>query len=348
MLTASFQKRLMVFNEAGGTSRGVLHSKPSWFIRVKDENGSIGIGECSIIPGLSIDDSPKLERRIEEVCENINSYVDNYHSSLHEYPAIRFALETAFLGLKRQHPFNLIDSAFVNGEKPIVINGLIWMGQADKMLKRIDAKLEQGFSCLKLKVGAIDFESELSLLNHIRKRYSIDDLELRVDANGAFSSQDAAGKLDVLAQYGIHSIEQPIKAGQPEAMYELCRRTPLSIALDEELIGVNDIESKRVLLKSIQPQYIILKPSLLGGLKASDEWIDLAEIANIGWWATSALEANVGLNAIAQWVAAKNNPMRQGLGTGQVFSNNIESPLYLKGEELYYNPLAKWGNPFEE
>lgn len=348
MLKAQFVKRLMIFNEAGGTSRGVLHTKPSWFIKIENQTGAVGIGECSIIPGLSIDDKPLLEETISHVCEKINDYAFNYHKSLIDFPALQFALETALLGLEKQHPFELFEGDFAKGLKPVVINGLIWMGQADEMLKRIEAKLEQGFSCLKLKVGAIDFEQELSLLRHIRKRYSADTLELRVDANGAFSPKEALQKLDVLARFGLHSIEQPIKAGQHDFMSHLCRNTPLPIALDEELIGIRGMENKIDLLTTIQPQYIILKPSLLGGLAAADEWIDLAESAGIDWWATSALEANIGLNAIAQWVAVKNNPLRQGLGTGQVFSNNLKSPLYLIGEQLFYNPLVKWENPFDE
>jgi o-succinylbenzoate synthase len=347
MLKAEFVKRDLIFKEAGGTSRGVLHTKPSWFIRILDENGNCGIGECSIIPGLSIDDKPELEQKIREVCLNINTYAQNLHSSLINCPALRFAIEMALLDLSNTKPFNLFESDFANGDDAIIINGLIWMGEAKEMLRRINDKLKRGFKCLKLKVGAIDFEQELKLLANIRKHYSADELEIRVDANGAFSYSEAGEKLKRLAEYTIHSIEQPIKAGQVKEMNQLCINSPIPIALDEELIGISDYTAKKELLESIKPQYIILKPSLLGGFKASDEWIVLAEELNIQWWATSALEANVGLNAIAQWVYTKNNSLRQGLGTGQVFSNNIDSPLYLSGESLYYNPLQNWENPFK-
>lgn len=347
MLEARFIKRDLIFKEAGGTSRGVLHVKPSWFISIANEKGDIGIGECSVIPGLSIENLSELELKIKEVCNNINEYVLHLHSSLIQYPALRFALEMALLDLSNQKPFHLFDSSFVNGDSSIVINGLIWMGEADEMLKRINVKLKNGFKCLKLKVGAIDFNQELKLLASIRKHYSPADLEIRVDANGAFKANEAEEKLHRLSRYHIHSIEQPIKAGQIEQLKKLCENTPIPIALDEELIGIADFKSKKELLEAVSPQYIILKPSLLGGFKASEEWIKLAEVCNAQWWATSALEANVGLNAIAQWVYTKHNPLRQGLGTGQVFTNNVSSPLYLKGEQLFFNPQNNWENPFE-
>ncbi|MCU4156942.1 o-succinylbenzoate synthase [Carboxylicivirga sp. A043] len=346
MHKAEFVKRELEFKEAGGTSRGVLYTKPSWFIKITNEEGCSGIGECSIIPSLSLDDAPDLEDKIEEVCKNIDAYLLDFHSSLVAYPALRFAIEMALLDLSNKRPFHLFDSSFVKGDDSITINGLIWMGEAEEMLRRITHKLQSGFKCLKLKVGAIDFEQELSLLTTIRQHYSADDLEIRVDANGAFAAGEVEEKLQRLANFQIHSIEQPIKAGQIEEMHHTCQTSPIPIALDEELIGVSDYNDKKLLLESIKPQYIILKPSLLGGFSASDEWIELAEKLNVQWWATSALEANVGLNAIAQWVFTKNNPLRQGLGTGQVFTNNIESPLYLSGEKLFYQPKGVWENPF--
>lgn len=348
MYKAEYIKNVLQFNQAGGTSRGVLYTKPSWFIKISNNKGDFGIGECSIIPKLSIDDVPELEDKIAEVCENINDYSSNYHSRLKAYPALCFALEIAFKGIQNQSPYILFPSLFTANKKSIIINGLIWMGDTDEMLKRIEEKINLGFSCLKLKVGAIDFQQELALLKSIRQRFSSDDLELRVDANGAFSTDEALNKLSLLSQFDIHSIEQPIKAGQFEQMYQLCRKTPLPIALDEELIGISNILQKEHLISAIQPQYIILKPSLLGGWKASEEWINIAKNSNCGWWVTSALEANIGLSAIAQWTFMQDVSLRQGLGTGQVFSNNIESPLYLNGEELYYNPNFNWGNPFEQ
>ncbi|WP_430809287.1 MULTISPECIES: o-succinylbenzoate synthase [unclassified Carboxylicivirga] len=348
MLRASYIKRDLVFKEAGGTSRGVLLTKPSWFIRLENEKGDVGMGECSVIPGLSPDDTAELPEVIHQVCSNINNYCQNYHTTLRAYPALRFALETALKGLTQQSAYALFPSAFIEGKASIPINGLIWMGDHDTMLKRIEAKLRDGFSCLKLKVGAIDFEKELSLLKHIRQHYSRNDLELRVDANGAFAPENALERLEALSAYDIHSIEQPIKAGQWEAMHALCQQSPIPIAFDEELIGISDRADKESLLKDIKPQYIILKPSLIGGFQSADEWIALAQNHQIGWWATSALESNLGLSAIAQWVFQKNNPLRQGLGTGQVFTNNLTSPLFLKGEQLYYQPERMWSNPFSE
>ncbi|MCG8582779.1 MAG: o-succinylbenzoate synthase [Bacteroidales bacterium] len=347
MLKADFIKRDLIFKEAGGTSRGVLYTKPSWFIRICDKQGNVGIGECSIIPGLSVDDTLGLEQKIEEVCLHINRYEKDLHTSLINYPALRFAVEMALLDLSNEKQFHLFGSKFINGEDSIVINGLIWMGEPDEMLRRINEKLENGFQCLKLKVGAIDFGEELKLLEIIRNNYSSDELEIRLDANGAFEVDSAEKKLKQLSKFHIHSIEQPIKAGQAGDMSRLCETSPIPVALDEELIGINENNAKKELLKSISPQYIILKPSLLGGFKSCEEWIDIAEDLGIRWWATSALEANIGLNAIAQWVYTKNNILRQGLGTGQVFTNNIQSPLHLSGEKLFYNPKAKWENPFK-
>ena len=348
MLKAEYVKRILQFNRPGGTSRGVLYTKPCRFIKIEDSAGRTGIGECSIIPNLSRDDRPDLEEKIKEVCLNINTYATTYHTVLIDYPSLRFALETALQGLQNNDPHVLFPSDFTKGKQAVVINGLIWMGTAEAMLQDIDEKLSLGFSCLKLKIGAIDFNEELRLLQHIRKRFSPQTLELRVDANGAFSPDEALGKLEALAAFRLHSIEQPIRAGQWEEMHALCRKTPLAIALDEELISLSRLSDKQSLLNFVQAQYIILKPSLLGGLKASEEWIRLAEESNTGWWATSALESNIGLNAIAQWVYTMNNPLKQGLGTGRVFRNNIASPLKLKGEQLHYNPLAEWQNPFEK
>ena len=347
MYRAEYIKRILVFNEAGGTSRGTLYQKPSWFIKICDEKGRTGVGECSIIPGLSIDDTPGLEAKIQDVCIHINDYISNYHQSLKLYPSLRFAIEMALLDLKNKKPYELFPSDFTRGHASITINGLIWMGSADEMLKRIELKLQSGFTCLKLKVGAIDFDEELKILQTIRSRYSVRELELRVDANGAFSFNDALKKLEALSKYNLHSIEQPIKAGQVQEMHQLCKETPIAIALDEELIGIHDSGEKSELISSIQPQYIILKPSLVGGFQSAEEWIDAAENNHVGWWATSALEANIGLSAIAQWVFTKKNSMKQGLGTGQVFSNNIVSPLNLKGEQLYYEQGAKWDDPFD-
>ena len=346
MLKADFKKHIFQFKQPGGTSRGVLHVKSSWYIRVWDENdpACYGIGECSVLPGLSPDDRPDIETKLKEVCLDIENYASNASGLLADWPAIRFALECALLDLDNGGRKIVFPSEFTKGADSIAINGLIWMGEPEFMLKQIEAKLANGFTCLKMKIGAIDFDQELQILSGIRKRFSPDELALRVDANGAFQPDSCQEKLDQLAKYQIHSIEQPIMAGQWEAMAALCESTPLPIALDEELIGIVDRAEKEKMLKLIQPQYIILKPSLVGGFQSSDEWIELAERDNVGWWITSALEGNVGLNAIAQWTFVKNNPLPQGLGTGQVFTNNIDSPLWLEGERLKYNPAVEWAD----
>jgi len=348
MLKADFKKHIFQFKQPGGTSRGVLHVKSSWYIKVWDEMNPVcyGIGECSVLPGLSPDDRPDLEVKLQEVCKEIEHYASHASDLLADWPAIRFAVECALLDLRNGGQKTVFPSAFTKGVGSIAINGLIWMGEPEYMLEQIELKLARGFSCLKMKIGAIDFEQELRILTGIRKRFSCDQLELRVDANGAFQLDECLEKLERLSQCQIHSIEQPIKAGQWEAMASLCKRTPLPIVLDEELIGIVDRAEKKEMLKQIQPQYIILKPSLIGGFQASEEWIELAEGNNIGWWITSALEGNIGLSAIAQWTFVKNNPLPQGLGTGQVFINNIDSPLWLEGEQLRYNPAAEWAEPF--
>ncbi len=252
-------------------------------------------------------------------------------------------METALIDLKNQEQQGILfPSNFTSGTKGITINGLIWMGEKQFMFDQIKSKIESGYRCIKLKIGAISFAEEIALLDYIRSQFSASDIEIRVDANGAFMPKTALEKLNKLATFDLHSIEQPIKQGQEDEMAKLCELTPLPIALDEELIGIHTIDEKSKLLSTIQPQYIILKPSLVGGLAASEEWITIAENQNIDWWATSALESNIGLNAISQWVFTKSNPMPQGLGTGQLFINNIDSPLYLKADELYYNPITQW------
>lgn len=342
MLTATFKKIDLQFITPGKTSRGILYSKPSWFITLKDGNRS-GVGECSVIPGLNPEYNDEYEKKIEEIISRINSGERIDLDELNNYPSIRFGLETALLDLENSQQGIIFPSAFTEGLKGIPINGLVWMGSRREMQNRISEKLRAGFKVLKLKVGALDFKEELDLLKNIRKEFSPADLELRLDANGAFAIDQAEEKLKWLSDFYIHSIEQPIKEGSWDAMAKLCRFSQIPIALDEELIGIVDRETKQELLSTIEPQYIILKPSLIGGLQKSSEWIELAERQNIGWWATSALESNIGLNAIAQWVFTQKPQMVQGLGTGKVFSNNINSPLELRGSELFYNAGKKWG-----
>lgn len=340
-MKASYKKYTLNFKRPSGTSRGVLTTKETWFLILEEEN-NFGIGECGILRTLSIDDRPDYEEKLKWTCQNIHLPKDELLAELVEFPSIQFGVEMALLSLQSQDPFQLFPSAFTNGEKGIPINGLIWMGEEAFMHEQIQQKLEQGFSCIKLKIGAIDFDKEIALLQSIRKKYSASEIELRVDANGAFQPQEALQKLQRLSELDLHSIEQPIKQGQFSEMAKLCAKTPLPIALDEELIGVFSVTKKEELLQTIQPQYIILKPSLIGGFKGTQEWIDLAEKQNIGWWITSALESNIGLNAISQFTFMQNSNMPQGLGTGSLYTNNIESPLVVKGEYITYAPEKTW------
>ncbi len=344
MIRAEYLKFPLQFKRPSGTSRGILNSKDSWIIKLSDSENpqKMGFGECSVIPGLSYDDLNLLPEKIEEVVSEINSGRVLNVSDLSSFPALQFALETAFLDFKEAEQGVLFNSDFTSGKDEMQINGLIWMGEHSFMKEQIEEKIKQGFKCIKLKIGAINFEEEIDLLKRIRKEYSSKDIEIRVDANGAFETKDALEKLKVLSDLDLHSIEQPIKQGQIEEMRILCEQTPLPIALDEELIGVIGIDKREDLLSFVKPQYIILKPSLVGGIYNSREWINLAKELNIGWWITSALESNIGLNAIAQWTYTLNNPLPQGLGTGQLFTNNIDSPLELKGDRLRYSQEKKW------
>lgn len=335
MKRAEYSRYLLHFKEDAGTSRGVLKEKETFFVKVWDESCPevFGMGECALFRGLSADDRKNYEEKLEEVCQRIEEVK---MEELEEWSSIRFGVEMALQDLAMGGRQLYFPSAFTDGRLAIEINGLIWMGDKSTMLQRIQQKLEAGFHCIKLKIGAIDFEAELSLLQYIRERFSREKVELRVDANGAFAPEEAMSKLEALAAFGLHSIEQPIRQGQWEEMAHLCRETPIPIALDEELIGVYGRKKKLELLEKVQPQYIILKPALCGGFSGAREWIELAEKRGIGWWVTSALESNIGLNALAQWVATLGNPMPQGLGTGQLYTNNLWSPLRQEGECLIY------------
>lgn len=335
MKRAEYSRYLLHFKEDAGTSRGVLKEKETFFVKVWDESCPevFGMGECALFRGLSADDRKNYEEKLEEVCQRIEEVK---MEELEEWSSIRFGVEMALQDLAMGGCQLYFPSAFTEGRQAIEINGLIWMGDKSTMLQRIQQKLEAGFHCIKLKIGAIDFEAELSLLQYIRERFSREKVELRVDANGAFAPEEAMSKLEALAAFGLHSIEQPIRQGQWEEMAHLCRETPIPIALDEELIGVYGRKKKLELLEKVQPQYIILKPALCGGFSGAREWIELAEKRGIGWWVTSALESNIGLNALAQWVATLGNPMPQGLGTCQLYTNNLWSPLRQEGECLIY------------
>lgn len=333
MKTAKFQPYILNFKRPSGTSRGVLNIKETYFIEISEDDKK-GIGECSLFRGLSYDDVPDYEAKLEWLCHHIDEDLDFLKNELKHFPSIVLGLEQALANLDQEKNI-YFPSAFTQGKDAIKINGLIWMGNADYMKSQIEEKLENNFSCIKLKIG-VDWDSEKEIIKSLRKKFPKDQMELRVDANGAFSTEKAKVVLEELSELEIHSIEQPIKAGKWEDMAELCKRTPTPIALDEELIGILDSESKRELLNAIKPQYIILKPSLVGGFSGCDEWIALAENNDIKWWITSALESNIGLNAIAQYTYNKKSPMPQGLGTGSLFTNNFPSPLFLKGENLWF------------
>lgn len=332
--------KLLHFKQPAGTSRGIYTTHQVWYVSYYEASHPErkGIGECAPLVQLSCDDLPDYEDVLRRICHKVELNGGKLDKeSLRPYPSILFGLETAIRHFERGTTA-LWDTPFSRGEAGIPINGLIWMGNYDEMLSRIEAKMKAGFRCIKLKIGAINFEDELALLQFIRSHFSARDIELRVDANGAFSPSDALSKLERLARLDLHSIEQPIRAGQWEEMAKLCRQTPLPIALDEELIGCNDPDKKRQLIETIQPQYIIIKPSLHGGMMGGEEWIRLAEQHHIDWWITSALESNIGLNAIAQWCATFHNPLPQGLGTGMLFTDNVEMPLKIRKDCLWYNP----------
>ena len=334
------EKKILHFKQPAGTSRGVYTTRTIWLVHLS-EGDKTGVGECAPLPDLSCDAMPDeaYEAKLRQFCERLtgDSPQDEAEvfESMRPYPSMLFGLETALLNLRNGDL--LFDTPFSRGEEGIPINGLVWMGRYDEMLQRMEEKLEKGFRCVKLKIGAIDFDQELDLVKRIRDRFSFHEVELRLDANGAFKYEEALYKLELLSQYAIHSIEQPIRQGQWAYMAELCRESPLPIALDEELIGVNDPEMKRHMLNVIKPRYIILKPSLHGGMMGCREWIEIAKQQGIGSWITSALESNIGLNAIAQFASDVYGPhirMPQGLGTGQLFTDNIPMPLEIRGDQL--------------
>ena len=359
-LQASIHKRVFHFSFDARTSRGAMKEKTSWFISIWDRDlpEVKGIGECGPLPGLSIDHTPELNANIErfvakfnaasksisqtlEIDELYKEIKDCLGEEINQYPSILFAFETALLDLFNGGQKLILKTNFHSGT-PIPINGLIWMGGLDFMLQQIELKIRDGFNCLKLKVGGINFEKECDILHYIRRKYFREQITIRLDANGAFKPADALYKLKELAKFEIHSIEQPIKPNQPE-MVELCQSSPIPIALDEELIGVQSRQEKESLLLRIKPPYIILKPTLHGGLHGCHEWIQLAEKQNVGWWVTSALESNIGLNAIAQFTARHNTKIPQGLGTGMLYTDNIDSPLTVSNGLLWYDANSGWG-----
>jgi L-alanine-DL-glutamate epimerase-like enolase superfamily enzyme len=318
-----------------------MTDKETWFI-VIEHDGKKGIGECGILRGLSCDDRPDYEEKLAWTCANIHLGKDLLWEALLEFPSIQFGVEMAFQSLVSETPYLLFPSDFTQGQKSIPINGLIWMGEESFMKEQLEEKLATGFRCVKLKIGAIDFDKELQLLRFIRANFTAEQVEIRVDANGAFNENDALNKLFQLSEFELHSIEQPIVKNSTDRMSELCKTSPFPIALDEELIGVFSVLDKEALLLKIKPQYIILKPSFVGGFRGTQEWISLAEKHQIGWWITSALESNIGLNAIAQWTFLQHNLMPQGLGTGALYTNNFDCPLEVDGGQLWYDINKNW------
>ncbi|MGY5355857.1 o-succinylbenzoate synthase [Wenyingzhuangia sp. IMCC45467] len=340
-MKASYKKYILNFKQPSGTSRGVLKTKETYFI-ILEKNGKVGYGETGLFRGLSSDDRPDYEVNLKWACQNIHLGLDVLLEELIEFPSIQFGLEQAFLSIESSNGFDLFPSKFTKGEDTIPINGLIWMGDESFMQQQIEAKIKAGFTTIKMKIGAIDFETEIKLLSAIRQKYSYKEVTLRVDANGAFDPDNVLRKLNRLAMLGIHSIEQPIKQGQILAMKNICLKSPIPVALDEELIGVFKYEEKINLLQNIKPQYIILKPSLIGGIKGTNEWIKVANSLGIKYWVTSALESNIGLNAISQYTYNLGLTMPQGLGTGGLFTNNIDSPLEVKNGNIQYDTTSTW------
>ena len=334
-------ERTLHFKQPAGTSRGVYTTRQSYYLTITDNDrpGIKGVGECATLPDLSCDAVPEYFKILSDICRMVEQTGNIPYEMLRPYPSILFGLETAFVQLDANGSTCLYDTPFGRGEEGITINGLVWMGTFEDMYSRLETKLKAGFHCVKLKIGAINFDKELDLIKHIREAFDKNTIELRVDANGGFSPDNAMERLEALAKYDIHSIEQPIKQHQWGEMARLCKETPLPIALDEELIGVNVKSMKEYLLETIRPQYIILKPSLHGGMYGCTEWIQMAKERGINSWITSALESNVGLNAIAHYCAKTYGPsvlMPQGLGTGQLFTDNIDMPLVIDGDKIWY------------
>lgn len=336
------EERVLHFKQPAGTSRGVYTERRIWLVSISDGR-TIGCGECAPLLDLSCDamEPAVYNKVLRGFCDQVEQTGEIPYEEMRDYPSMLFGLETAVLDVrckKEKGKHLLFDTPFARGEQGITINGLVWMGNHEEMLHRMEEKLKLGFRCVKLKVGAIDFDQELDLVKRIRERFSYHEVELRLDANGGFRPDEALYKLELLSQYAIHSIEQPVKQKQWAMMAELCRESPLPIALDEELIGINDPDAKRQMLRIIKPRYIVLKPSLHGGMMGCREWIEIAKDEGIGSWITSALESNIGLNAIAQFcsdVYGENIKMPQGLGTGQLFTDNIPMPLEVRGDKLW-------------
>ena len=342
-MKAWYKKYELHFKRPATTSRGTYKTRTVWFLML-EENGKTGVGECAPLPGLSSETPDQAEQLLHEICADPRKFIQ--HPELTQNSSsVRFALETALQDLRNGAKQQLFPSPFSEGKAGIPINGLIWMGDAEFMHQQIQEKIGAGFRCIKLKIGSLDFDKELKMLESIREKYDAAQITLRVDANGAFSPDEALEKLHRQAPFELHSIEQPIAAGQWEKMAAVCKKSPVPVALDEELIGIHSRQEKEKLLETIRPQFLVLKPSLHGGFSGCNEWIKLAEERSVGWWVTSYLESNIGLNAIAQWTFHKNAKGWQGLGTGSLFTDNIPSPLEIRGEKLWFHPEKKFQFP---
>jgi o-succinylbenzoate synthase len=344
MIKAAYKKYILRFKQPAGTSRGIYTERKSWFISVFDTDNPLqtGLGECAPLPGLSPELDAGFVDKLTDTCRNIERYCDLAPDALAGFPSIRMGLETAFLDYRNKGSKIFYRNGFTEGTRGIAINGLIWMGSPEFLDEQIRNKLNEGYACIKVKVGAIDFDAELSLIKKVRKEYRAEDVEIRVDANGAFDPAKVMDRLNALAALHVHSIEQPVKQGQPDFLAWLCANSPLPIALDEELTGIDSLIHKQELINGIHPQFIVLKPSLHGGFSGCSEWIELADASGVGWWVTSALESNIGLNAIAQWTSTLRCDLHHGLGTGQLFVNNFDSPLYIDNAELKHDGHKTW------
>ncbi len=341
---ASYTQYTLRFKKPAGTSRGVLRTKTVYFLRLADRRhpDRIAVGECAPWPGLSLDDRPDFEAQLAAVCRRLNRGVPPAELDLSAFPALAFGLEMALRDRQGGSVRRLFDTPFTRGETSLPIHGLIWMGSRQAMAQQVEEKIAQGFSCLKMKIGALPFAEEVALLTEIRRRYPADRIALRLDANGAFSPRDALARLTELAPLHIEAVEQPIRPGQWPALAELCARSPIPIALDEELIGLQTDEGRRRLLDAVRPQFLVLKPMLLGGFAAAERWMALAAERGIGWWVNSALESNIGLNALAQWVSTHPSERVQALGSGQLYANNIPAPIRLAGNGLVMDTRRRW------
>ncbi len=339
-MKATWKKHILTFKKPGGTSRGVLKEKETYFLIVED-NGVKAVGECAVLRGLSFDDRPNYEEKLDWVCANISLGLEELYVQLKDWPSIQFGVEQVFRSLEVEGSHILFNTPFTQGKRGIPINGLIWMGSIEEMQKQVDQKLKEGYRCLKFKIGKLDWDQEFALLKALRKSHDTLDLEIRVDANGAFNFSQAEKVLNDLASIEAHSIEQPMPVNKWDYLEALCDDSIVPIALDEELIGITDRAKKKEMLEAIAPDYIVLKPSFIGGWRGTEEWIEIAENFGVDWWITSALESNVGLNAIAQYTDAKHLRMAQGLGTGGLYTNNTASPLYIKDAGLYFDTATE-------